>query len=230
MHPATENYRGLWRRRLLRDGNGEDRETQVWWLQGDGQYVDLRIPPDRPDFTGVSRLDQCSDEQLSWLARQQGFAGQLSIEGDRLHWQRAIDFQPPAALADIGAMHWDGACLHEQGVLADYAEEWLWQRPATATSAVGTTPDRRGLRLVVGDWFMQAVDRREPLPPGTCLAELIARASAAPASLLDCAIDFGRVEHTGGVLRVLASTLPWREGHDLTTLDGAGVTFSATIP
>jgi len=220
MDPAAEEYRGLWRRRLLRDADGEDLDTQVWWLQGDGCYVDLRIPPDRPDFSRVTGFDQCNDEQLAWLARQQGFAGQLLIDGNRLHWQRSIDLQPPAALADIGDVHWDGDCLHEQGVLADYAEEWLWQRPTGPASGVWTTADGRGLRVVVGEWFMQAVDRRPPLPPGANLAQLIGRPGTAPNTLLDCAIDFGRVKNTDGALRVLSSSLPWREGHDLGSLHG----------
>jgi len=220
MEPADAGYRGLWRRRLLRDADGEDRDTRVWWLQGDGWYVDLRIPPDRPDFSGVSGFDQCNDEQLAWLARQQGFAGKLLIDGKRLHWQRAIDLQPPAALADIGEVHWDGECLHEQGVLADYAEEWLWQRPDSPASQAWVTADGRGLWLVVGEWFMQAVGRRPALPPGACLAELISRPGADPAAMLDCAIDFGRIENAGSELRALHSSLPWREGHDLVELDG----------
>lgn len=219
MHPAEVGYRGLWRRRLLRDAHGEDRATQVWWLQDDGWYVDLRIPPDRPDFSGVTGFHDLNVAQTAWLARQQGFAGRLVIDGDRLHWQRGIDLQPPADLADIGTVRWDGACLHEQGVLADYAEEWRWQRPATPTSGAWATPDGRGLRVLVGEWFMQAVDRRPPLPPGTSLAELASRPGAAPSALLGCAIDFGRVEKAGGGLRVLHSSLPWREGQRLPERD-----------
>jgi len=220
MVPAAVGYRGLWRRRLLRDADGEDRDTRVWWLQGDGCYVDLRQPAERPDFSGVTGFDQCNHEQLAWLARQQGFAGQLLIDSKRLHWQRRIDLQPPAALADIGDVRWDGDCLHEQGVLADYAEEWLWQRPASSASGVWETPDGRGLRVVLGEWFMQAVDRRPSLPPGTNLARLLTRTGADPAALLDCAIDFGRIEHTGNEWQVLHSSLPWREGNNLAALDG----------
>lgn len=220
MDPADVGYRGLWRRRLLRDANGEDRDTQVWWLQGDGWYVDLRIPPSRPDFSGVTGFDQCNDEQLAWLASQQGFAGRLVIEGDRLHWQRTIDFQPPAALADVGTVRWDGACLHEQGVLADYHEEWLWQRPSNPATQVKLAPDGKALRLRIGEWFMQVTDRRPGLPAGASLSDLLARAGSNPHRWLDCAIDFGRVDDEGQGLRVLASTLPWREGRAPDTFGG----------
>jgi hypothetical protein len=219
MDPAAVGYRGLWRRRLLRDANGEDRDTQVWWLQGDGYSVDLRIPPDRPDFSGVSGFEQCNEEQLAWLARQQGFAGKLEINGNRLHWQRAIDFQPPAAVADIGAVRWDGECLHERGVLADYAEEWLLQRPATPVSQVWATPDGRGLQVVVGEWFMQAMDRRPSISTGADLAALLTSPDADPAALLDCAIDFGLCQDDEHRWLVVQSSLPWREGQDFAELD-----------
>jgi hypothetical protein len=221
MDPAAEGYRGLWRRRLLRDAHGEDRDSQVWWLQGAGYYVDLRQPPDRPDFSGVTGFDQCNDEQLAWLARQQGFAGQLVIDGNRLHWQRSIDLQPPAALADIGEVRWDGECLHERGVLADYAEEWLWERPTTPTSGVWVTPDGRGLRVVMGEWFMQAVDLRQPLRAGTRLNELLQTREHASAALFDCAIDFGLGQGADQPWQVLHSNLPWREDHSLMELNGA---------
>lgn len=219
MDPADVGYRGLWRRRLLRDADGEDRDTQVWWLQGDSYYVDLRIPPGRPDFSGVTGFDQCSDQQLAWLASQQGFAGRLQVDGNRLHWQRTIDFQPRAALADIGTVHWDDECLYEQGVLADYAEEWLWQRPDNASTHVWTTPDGHGLRLVVGNWFMQVLELRRSLPPCTSLAELITRPGTSPAALFNCAIDFGRVGDSENNWQVQHSSLPWRECNNLVDLN-----------
>jgi len=219
MDPAAVGYRGLWRRRLLRDADGEDRESQVWWLQGDGWYVDLRIPPGRPDFTGVTGFEQCNDEQLAWLARQQGFAGRLVIDGTRLHWQRAIDLQPPASLADVGTVHWDGECLHEQGVFADYAEEWVRHRPTAPASQAWATEDGRGLRVVVGEWFMQAVDRRPPLPAGARLARLLTESAFSAADLLACAVDLGRVGGRAEDWRVQHSSQPWREGKSLVDLD-----------
>ncbi len=222
MDPAAGGYRGLWRRRLLRDAQGEDRDTRVWWLQGDDYYVDLRQPPDRPDFAGVTAFDQLSNQQLAWLVRQQGFAGRLHIDGSRLHWQRSIDLQPPADLADIGTVHWDGACLLEQGLLAEYAEEWLWQPPAIPGSGAWATPDGRGLRVVVGEWFMQAVERRPALPRGMDLAALIMQPGADRAALLDCTIDFGVIETTDREFRIRHSSHPWREGRKLAELAGTG--------
>ena len=229
MDPADVGYRGLWRRRLLRDASGEDRDTRVWWLQGDGWYVDLRIPPDRPDFTGVTGFEQLNAEQIAWLARQQGFAGRLVIDGNRLHWQRHIDLQPPTALADIGEVYWDGECLHERGVLADYAEEWVWQRPASSISGVWATPDRRGLRVAVGEWVMQAVDRRSPLGQITRLTDLAVAPGADPSSLLNCAIEFGHAGDAGNNWNVLYSSLPWRAGRSAAELEGQHVDWEMGV-
>ncbi|HYP64320.1 MAG TPA: hypothetical protein VEQ16_10540, partial [Acidocella sp.] len=66
---------GLWRRTLLRTAEGDDTRTDVFWLQGPSLFVDLRQPPDRPDFSHVQGLDDLRREDCQWLARQQGFAG-----------------------------------------------------------------------------------------------------------------------------------------------------------
>ena len=46
----------------------------------DVSIPDIRIPAGRPDFSGVQRLEDCSDAQLAWLATQQGFAGVTTVD------------------------------------------------------------------------------------------------------------------------------------------------------
>ena len=80
--------------------------------------------------------------------------------------------------------------------ITHHAEEWLWQRPATPASRAGATPDGRGLRVVVGECFMQAVDGHPSLPPGTSLAELVARLGADAATLPNLASGRDRCGQT----------------------------------
>ena len=102
--PAVSlDRRGLWRRLALERGDGTgDIETFVVWLQTGSLYADLRIPAGRPDFAGVTHLDEVSAEAATWLARQEGFAGPLHLDDDDAHWIRDIDFAPLAGPPDEG--------------------------------------------------------------------------------------------------------------------------------
>jgi len=107
-------------------------------------------------------------------------------------------------------VHWDGECLHEQGVLADYAEEWLWQWPDSPASQAWVTADGRGLRVVVGEWFMQAAGRRQPLPIGTSLAK-VGRAQGPISRQIALTSLLGRIRPRSGHRPVMGWTA--RNGH-----------------
>jgi len=118
-------YRGVWQRTLLATSDCHDASSRVYWLQTCNWHADIRIPAHRPDFTGVMSLADCSGEQLSWLAAQQGFAGITFVTGNQCEWKRAIDFQPPSGKRDIGRMlfvHPDK--LLEYGLEDAYSETW----------------------------------------------------------------------------------------------------------
>jgi hypothetical protein len=60
-------YIGLWYRTLLETGDGQrDINTRRYWIQTRSWHADLQVQPDRPDFTGVTTLRECSDIQLDW--------------------------------------------------------------------------------------------------------------------------------------------------------------------
>jgi hypothetical protein len=85
-------YIGLWYRTLLETGDGQrDINTRRYWIQTRSWHADLRVRPDRPDFTGVTTLRECSDVQLEWLCGEQGFAGFTRVHGDLCHWDRLLD-------------------------------------------------------------------------------------------------------------------------------------------
>jgi len=224
--PVPDAYRGVWKRTLLETAGERDERSLVMWLQTPRWHADLRIPADRPDFSGATRLADCDDEQLNWLARQQGFCGVTQVDGDDCTWHHQLDFQPANGSRDIGHMIFDGERVIETGVESDYLEIWErlpQSRGGTAALELvvehGELPSRPAWLFVAGDCFM-FVRGRAHAPPNT--ADLIGRARPSRAQLLewlDVEISFG---HRSGVTpwRIEHSTLPFREGKTF-TLAGA---------
>ena len=57
-----------------------DTSTLVLVIQTEQYHADIRIPSNRPDFSGIKCLANCSIDQLRWLATQQGFTGNYANE------------------------------------------------------------------------------------------------------------------------------------------------------
>ena len=223
---VPECYVGLWRRRLLQDTQGVDTTTQVFWLQSGTLYADIRIPAQRDAVSGVEM--------------QQGFAGALEVDGSVLTWRRWLDFQPPAAVADVGRMRFTRLDqMIEEGVHADYREVWERVGPASLDRAAFTLqveyacdgmPRRRaGVLVIVGDYFMFALDRLAALPAGMSLAELAegdALTCEQRDQLFACEISLGR-RRGSRPWEVLHSTLPAHEGQSLFDVHGAWVRSNA---
>lgn len=214
-------YVGVWQRQLLEQDGRRDTESQVYWLQTTRWHADLRIPPDRPDFTGVRSLHECDAHQLAWLATQQGFCGITEVDGARCHWRRVVDFQPDSGRRDLGQMAFDGDRLIEVGSEADYLEVWQRQPDGAGGSAVlelgeevGRPPARRTWLLLVGDWFAYVRARVGNLPAASSFADLSAAQRPSHMQLidwLDFEISLGR---RSGLQpwRIEHSSLPFREG------------------
>jgi hypothetical protein len=209
---------GLWRRSLLIRSDGtRDVTTQVWWLQGPAIYVDLRQPAHPPGFPQTRGLGDLCMEQCAWLAKQQGFAGELTHDGSCFEWRRTLDFQPPTAEPDAGTLHWEDKVLVETGRDSPYVEHWhrdgnLPRIPTFSVALQAHDCDQRAILLRVGDLFMFARDREIALPTGRTLAECVAAADSLRAmqALLDCEISFGDVRTD--CFHITASTLPYRVG------------------
>lgn len=223
--PVPNAYLGVWRRSLLETADLRDTHSHVFWLQTPRWHADLRLPTGRPDFSGVRSLAECSEVQLAWLARQQGFCGVTQIDGTRCTWHRQMDFQPANGSRDIGRMVFDGECLTETGIETDYLEIWERLPPSRGGTAAlelvmeaGEPPIRPAWLLVAGACFMYVQGRPYPLSDAPDLPHLIARMQLSHAQWLDwlnVEISFGyrmgsnpwRIEH---------STLPFREETFLT--------------
>ncbi|HEY9199198.1 MAG TPA: hypothetical protein VIR60_07515, partial [Gammaproteobacteria bacterium] len=82
---------------------------------------------------------------------------------------------------------------------------------------------RAGVLVLVGDYFMFALDRLAALPAGRTLADLAADATVvedAREQLLACEIALGR-RHGSRAWEILHSTRPEHEGRNLFELHGA---------
>lgn len=223
--PVPDPYLGVWRRTLLETASARDEHSQVWWLQTPRWHADLRLPAGRPDFSGVTRLAECNDVQLAWLATQQGFCGVTQVDGEQCTWHRQMDFQPANGNRDIGRMVFDGERVIETGVEADYREIWERLPPSRGSSAAlellvedSESPPRPTWLLVAGDCFFYVRGRAQPLPGATDLPSLISRAHPSRSQLvewLNVEISFG---HRSGpaAWRIEYSTLPFREGQVVT--------------
>ncbi len=217
---TVADLQGLWRRSLISwPGRASDTTTSVHWLQAPtGAYIDLRQPTPLPDFSHARALDDLTFEDCTWLARQEGFAGQLTFDGAHFEWIRQIDFQPCSASADAGSLKWEGDVLIETGRDCDYIEHWhrdpaIPTTPADSLDRQHPTQKTPATLLRVGPNFMFARERATRLAKGyRTLAEYVAAATdlAAARALIDCEISFGEIDASG--LRITASTLPYRVG------------------
>lgn len=224
--PVPARYRGVWRRTLVQTPERRDTTTTVLWLQTARWHADIRIPAQRPDFTGVTTLDACTPEQRAWLMRQQGFAGTTGItngpEGEICAWHRLVDFQPAAAGPDAGFMNFEPDRLVETGVHGVYLEHWIPEPGSVPGHAVFQRIDAAAgsllpvqLLMVAGDYVMYVRSRSASWPkdirPGMDFAEVTAGLQPA---LLDFEISFG--QRTPAGWRITHSTFPWREGVSVT--------------
>ena len=205
----------MWQRSLLvRPDGTRDATSFVVWMQGARLFADLRQPADRPCFAGVAAARDLTLTQLAWMARQEGFAGELVSEGDFVEWRRSLDFQPPSGAVDSAKLWFEGATLVEQGRHAPYLERWepLLAAPSRGSASARLRQGRRDAVVVrCGDWFIMMIGRAAPLPPGQPLAALLAAATLAEAQgLFACEVSLGRASPEGW--RIERSTLPWHEG------------------
>lgn len=210
--PVPRNFRGVWRRSLLRaPGTADDTTTTVFWMQASRWHADIRIPAGRPGFDGVASLADCDGAQLAWLATQQGFAGVTTVDrrSNETNWLRLVDFQPPSPLPDAGYANFEHGTLVETGIHADYIEHWHLV-PGTSE---GCTVFRRldagapELLLTAGLQVMHVRSRSAPFgPEGWGKGDLLRQQ-------LDFEISYGLRNADGW--QVLHSTFPWREGRQI---------------
>ncbi len=220
MMELPKRWQGLWHRTLLeRRGAGSltnDRPAKVYWLQAPLWHADLRIPDDRPDFSGVTSIEECSDDQLAFIAGQEGFCGVTRVEGPICTWSRLFDLNPGTAL-DVARMRFEREdFIVETGIVEDYTEHW--ERVSGSAPEPGLLPADctgiDGIFLQSGDWGVQ-VKPRGDAPAGIDLySETEARSRQHLLWQASLAISLCERTPTGWIIRL--STHPWLEEQALT--------------
>lgn len=215
-------YMGMWRRTLLEQAGVIDTTTLVLVIQTEQYHADIRIPDARPDFSHAARLEDCSLEQLYWLATQQGFTGITHINGNISHWLRDHDFQPSNDQRDIGEMTFESDdILVETGVDTEYRE--IWERVTDSHMNLSvhhiTGTDRHDhitpARLFTANQsFAYVRPRTVILPKAVSMMGAINSDKPNKEMLLDWLdfeISFGEIidPHQG---QITHSTFPFREG------------------
>lgn len=227
---ALKDLVGVWRRRSIEMEDGQkDTTTQVFWLQTHACFGDIRIPIDRNPCLGRSSLNELSEIEAIALSKQQGFAGITQIEGTTCQWHRHIDYQPPSDFRDIGSLAWEQDILIELGIDAPYREEWeRLDDGGTGCIALVLKPDEsleasewQGCLVLVGDYFVQILERRTALPQADSLTHLLesTQNNTQQQNYLNCEISFGRRSAGRIPWEIQLSTMPWQEGRSLWSID-----------
>lgn len=238
---------GCFRRSSITFFSGEtDRSTLVLWLQSRGLTGDLRLAADRPKVSSLDELLEQSPAQLLRLAEVEGgiaasrfdAAGPgVSQRAGVMRWGDWEAFQLHAKWPEPGELRRVGPCLIEFAPSGAYVEDWrLLQStpgPLIGLSLLeereresGRLLHRGGGLVIAGAHALFVRGRPAGLPQVERLSKLI---TTADRSLLAALFSFDAsyaCTSGDGHWPVAASTLPWREGQPLLSLDG----FSQLAP
>lgn len=135
-------FAGLWRRRVLETPFQQDGSSEVYWLQTQEHFVDIRLPAGWPEQR--QGLDCC--------------AGTLRVEGDIITRQRWWSISPMRQ-PDIGRMSGAGDQYEEQAIL--HPARQVWERlcdhplPRFALQRMGAE-GADALLVGIGNYFMLA--------------------------------------------------------------------------
>ena len=219
--PAS--WQGLWERTLLeRYSPGtltSDRPARVFWLQTALWHADIRIPLERPDFSGTGSLEECDDQQLAFIAGQEAFCGVTRVEGVICTWNRLFDLKPDTAL-DVARMEFKSdELIHETGIAESYLEHWSLVAGSRDSGPVEFRVARGTLWLRAGKWAV-AVTPRGPAPAGI---DIYTAVEDLPRDELFWRASLGVTlcENTGGEWIARLSTHPWLEGNILSAPQNA---------
>ncbi|WP_133667088.1 hypothetical protein [Paraburkholderia sp. BL10I2N1] len=176
------------------------------------------MPADRPDFSGVQSLGECSDVQLRALLLQEAFCGVTIVEEDVCRWFRQIDYRLRES-DDFGQMVFNGDDVEEIGIATDYYELWHKLPDSVGQSFALERVDnadgehQKAYLCVAGDYFIYTRNRSMWTSPAVRARRKIEQGIASRfemESFLDFESSFGKI--AAGVGTITMSNLPWREG------------------
>lgn len=207
------DLQGHWRRNWLRSPGVEDSTTRVSWVQAGAVCADIRVPLVRPGLRGASSLSQLSGADLAVLLSAEGFAGHITLERDLCTWHRVWNWRGFPCPVDAGRLWFDDAGrLIEDGVHADYREEWEPVPSAPWTAFAVQAEGGEGLLLSDQRQFVLGIGQRGAAAD-PALAAALRDGSALPADaagVFDSVYVLGRWDSGEGIAEL--STQPFCEG------------------
>lgn len=220
-----EDIQGHWSRTWIKAPGFEDHTTRVDWMQSGEIYADVRVPLERPNIASKAALSELSADELLLLARAEGFAGSVSLEGKKCTWHRDINWHGQPEGNDIGAISFDAeGRMIEAGVEADYTE--LWETAGTNQTDAMTFGDDAitGYLVTVGEAFVLGIGQRGAPATGPIIQAL--QAGEVPpdvGELFANAHAFGVWEGTQAIAQ--RATNPFYEGHIILSKNADSVTW-----
>jgi hypothetical protein len=226
-----------------------DTATQVLWLQSWGLTFDLRLAAARPRVADSGALAAAPPDDAVALAEAEGGIARTSAEvlpgvpcQGRFSWHDWDSVQPYAKWPEPGVCRRVGDCLIEFAPSGAYVEDWRYQDagpgPLIGLRLLeerdrdsGALLHRGGGLVICGRHAGFVRGRARPLPEGSRAADLV---RAAPrdrellATVFGCEASYGTAAG-GAAFVVAASTLPWREGEPLLSLEGFDRTGDGTL-
>ncbi len=214
---------------IVLDGGQRDPSLAIW-IQTCSQYIDIRIPHDRPRFRAKRSLDDFAAKELFELARQSGDTGVCTIEDRVATWNSwgdrfgffcdEVDIFP-----DDGLLEPKSGTIFEtetENSRVAYEEAWV-QQPydhgliAHLTLRSTTDPDRaKGVLLVTGRYaaYVESGTSANQTSLQTQL-EGVDGDLGRMRQILDCEASYAIRQRAGAPFVIRHSCLPFREGQEL---------------
>jgi len=219
---------GHWDRRWIKAPGHEDHTTRVHWTQSGLTYADVRVPLERPDLSGASCLADLPVEALAQLAKAEGFAGHITLEGIRCTWHREVNWHGDpdwTGIGDVGDLTFEpNGDMIETGVEAEYTELWT-HRTAPKQSALEFGNDTyRGYLVTVSSEFVLGIGKPNHPATKTLLDEL--ENGTIPNGIDALFSTFHAYGHWDGDNAIAnLATNPFCEGKPVLTKSGKSVTW-----
>ena len=241
---TAHDLTGHWVRDWIKAPGSEEHTTRVHWLQAEtGLYADMRIPVERPNVAGFSRLADLPQPALAALLKAEGFAGRIDVVDSVCTWERQINLHGFPCPVDAGKMHWgpEGQ-LFEDGVHAEYREKWRAAPAEPLKASVHKLEDLTVFVVSNSKIFLVACGAAN-MPAQTELqGQLLAgtAASAQIAQAFQACFTYGHWRGANGIAGL--STNPLLEGQTVltrtddvltwthTSFDGARNTYDLLLP
>ena len=211
-------------------GGGERDPSTAIWIQTESQYIDIRIPHDRPDLSRARSLEEYGAEELRALAHQSGDTGVCEIRERVATWHSASPrfgffCDSVAMFPEDGRLEPRGSVLYEvqtQQSPVAYEEAWVQQPYDHGLIAhLSLWEDRepetpRAVLLVTGRYagYVERSTSTSELTLESQLAE-VGGDTARMREILACEASYAIRARAGAPFSIRHSTLPFREGEEL---------------